>query len=183
MTTGLILVGRVARAHGNRGEVIVNLETDFAEARFRQGAVMQVCTVDACDPRRIEAVRFHQGRPVVAFAGITTMTAAEALAGAELKLPEAELGPLPPATFYRHDLVGCDVVTVQGESLGRVARVEGPMARSCLVVAGQGRGELLIPLVEPICVDVDPPGRRIVVDPPEGLIDLNEGSTRTSGGE
>jgi 16S rRNA processing protein RimM len=169
----LLLVGRVARAHGNRGQVIVNLETDFAEQRFTVGAT--VLAGSGADPRPLEitAVRFHQGRPVLAFAGVETMDEAEALAGADLRMPAGELAPLPAGTFYRHDLVGCEVRDAHGAPIGRVVEVEGPMDRSRLVVGG-AHGEVLIPLVQEICVRVDPAQRTIVVDPPEGLLELNE---------
>src|SRR5687768_5501850 len=102
----LVLVGRVARAHGNKGQVIVNLDTDFPEDRFRVGEVVLV-GADAV-PRRIEQVRFHQGRPVVALEGIDTMNDAEALAGAELKVPAGDAAELPAGTFYHYDLIGCE---------------------------------------------------------------------------
>ena len=117
-------------------------------------------------------VRFHQGRPIVALAGIETMDAAEALAGAELKVAAESLAPLPDGTFYRHDLVGCEVYETRGGLIGRVVGVDGPMEQSRLVVEGPA-GEVDIPLAAPICVSVDPQARRIVVDPPPGLIELN----------
>ena len=166
----LLLVGRVARAHGNRGEVIVNLETDFPDERFRVGEVLLVGP--AGESRAITQARFHQGRPVIALEGIESMSDAEALAGAELKVPASAVRPLAPGVFYRHDLVGCDVRAVDGRHVGRVSAVEGDLERSRLVVAGE-RGEVLIPLVEHICIRVDPAARLIVVNPPEGLIELN----------
>lgn len=167
------LVGRVARAHGNRGEVIVNLETDFAEARYCEGAVLLVGEGSAARPRRIEAVRFHQGRPVVAFEGVSSMTEAEALAGAPVWMRDADAGPLPEGTYYRHDLIGCEVRDEAGISIGRVTRVEGPLERSLLVVGG-ARGEVLVPLAAEICRSVDLEGRIIVIAPPDGLIELND---------
>jgi 16S rRNA processing protein RimM len=150
--------------------VIVNLETDFPEERFVAGRVLLVGA--SAEARRIEAVRFHQGRPIVTLEGIDTMDAAEALAGADLKVPAESLPPLPDGTFYRHDLVGCEVYERQGGVIGRVVAVEGPMERSRLVVQGPA-GEVEIPLVAQICISVDPRDRRIVVDPPAGLIELN----------
>lgn len=170
----LLLVGRVARAHGNRGAVIVNLETDFAEQRFTAGAVLFVGSGPDPVPRAITAVRFQQGRPIVALEGVTTMSEAEALAGADLRMRASSLAPLPEGTFYRHDLVGCEVRDVQNALIGTVTAVEGPIDRSRLVVARPGGGEALIPLVGDICQRVDPAARRIVVNPPEGLIELNE---------
>jgi len=168
----LLLVGRVARAHGIRGQVIVNPETDFAEERFRVGQVLLVGPADRPSPQRITAARFHQGRPVVALEGVQTMNDAEALAGAELWLPASTMPPLPAGTFYRHDLVGCEVRDLSDAVVGRVTDVHGPIERSHLVVEGQ-RGEVLIPLVDHICVRVDPVARVIVVNPPEGLLEAN----------
>jgi 16S rRNA processing protein RimM len=167
----LVLVGRVARAHGNKGQVIVNLDTDFAEERFKVGEVLLVGPGGV--PRAIRGVRFHQGRPVVALDGIETMSDAEALAGAELKVPAGRSDELPEGTFYHYDLVGCEVRDAVGRSIGSVTAVEGTMEMSRLVVDG-ARGEVLIPLVADICVSIDVAARRIVIDPPEGLIDLNE---------
>jgi 16S rRNA processing protein RimM len=169
----LLLVGRVARAHGNRGQVIVNPETDFAEQRFQVGNELLVGPASRPVPRRIEAARFHQGRPVVAFEGIVTMSDAEALAGAELWMPASALPPLPNGTFYRHDLVGCEVRDVAEALVGRVTDVHGPIERSHLVVQGT-RGEILVPLVDRICVRIDTTARVIVIDPPEGLLEANE---------
>ena len=95
---GLLLVGRVARAHGIRGHVIVNPETDFMEDRFRTGRRMLVGAAVGAQVQ-IQEVRFHQGRPIVRFAGLGTMNDAEALSGHELWLREADLEPLPSGTF------------------------------------------------------------------------------------
>ena len=92
-------------------------------------------------------MRFQQGRPIVALDGVETMNDAEALAGAELKVPAEGLGPLPERTYYRHDLVGCEVRTKDGQVVGKVTAVEGPLERSRLVIAGQG-GEVMVPMVE-----------------------------------
>jgi 16S rRNA processing protein RimM len=171
MSEELILVGRVARAHGNKGQVIVNPETDFPHERFATGTVLVVEQRGAAVDRAIRSVRFQDGRPIVGFDGVETMDAAEALAGAELKLPASSLAPLPANTFYRHDLVGCEVKDTTGRVIGRVVDVEGPLERSRLVVAGE-RGEVLIPMVEGICASVAPDRKLIVVDPPEGLLEL-----------
>jgi len=179
LTSDLLLVGQVARAHGNKGEVIVNLATDFPAERFVVGNVLIVEHAGKTVERRIAAVRFQQGRPIVALDGIVTMNDAEALAGADLKVPASALAPLPEHTYYRHDLVGCEVKDTAGRVIGRVTDVEGPLEQSRLVVASD-RGELLIPMVDEICVKVDPAAKTIVVDPPDGLLDVN---ARTSGSE
>jgi len=168
-----VLVGVVARAHGNRGEVIVNPESDFPEERFRPGHRLFVKWRDGrIAPLTIATVRFQKDRPVLGFEGVETMHDAEALAGADLKVPESEMTVLPDRVFYRHDLVGCEVETKDGRAVGRVTAVDGPIGRSRLVVGRAGE-EILIPLIDEICVSVDTIGRRILIDPPEGLLELN----------
>jgi 16S rRNA processing protein RimM len=167
----LLLVGRVARAHGNKGQVIVNPESDFAGDRFVEGAVLIVEQAGRQTERRIAAVRFHQGRPILALDGVETLNDAESLAGADLKMPASALPPLPARTFYRHDLVGCEVRTKDGQAIGTVSGVEGSLERSRLVVARKG-GELLVPMVDAICISIDPAAKTIVIDPPEGLLEL-----------
>jgi 16S rRNA processing protein RimM len=168
----MAVVGRIARAHGNRGQVIVDPATDFPEERFKPGSVLQIRRGGATESVAVENVRFHRGRPIIGLAGVDTMDAAEALAGSELRIGTDALQPLPAGSFYRHDLVDCVVETPQGVKIGRVTGVEGDAAGSRLIVDGT-QGEILIPLAENICVAVDVAGRRIVVDPPEGLLDLN----------
>lgn len=168
----MVLVGIVARTHGNRGEVIVNLTTDFAEERFTAGATLFMRQADREPaPVTLTSVRFHQGRPILGLVGVDSISAAEAFQGAELRIPASEQAPLPDGFYYHNDLVGCEVVTADGATIGRVGKVEGEMATSRLVVRGQ-RGEVLIPLAQEIC-RVDIAARRIVVTPPEGLLELN----------
>jgi 16S rRNA processing protein RimM len=168
----MAVVGRIARAHGMRGQVIVNLETDFPDARFQPGGELFIERGGTVEALRLSSVRFQQGRPVIGIAGVETMNDAEALAGRELRVPVERLAPLPAGTFYRHDLIGCRVETASGEAIGVVQDVEGPVEGSRLVVRGD-REEILIPLVAEICTAVDPAARRIVVEPPDGLLELN----------
>jgi 16S rRNA processing protein RimM len=169
----MAVVGRIARAHGNRGQVIVDVETDFPDLRFRPGAELFVRRSGTVDVLTLATVRFQRDRPVVGFAGVGDMNAAEALAGLELRVPVGWLAPLPERSFYHHDLVGCQVQKGSGERVGMVTAVEGTTAGSRLVVEG-ARGEILIPLVDAICTTIDPKSKRIVVEPPEGLLELNE---------
>jgi len=168
----MALVGRIARAHGLRGQVIVNLETDFPEERFQPGAELFVERSGRVEPLTVTTVRFHRDRPVIGVRGVESMSEAEALAGLELRVPVDALAALPAGVFYRHDLVGCRVETTRGRDVGVVTGVEGSMSGSRLVIDGTG-GEVLIPLASEICREIDAVGKRIVIDPPEGLIDLN----------
>jgi 16S rRNA processing protein RimM len=169
----MALVGRIARAHGIRGQVIVNVETDFPSERFRTGAELFVQRRGRVEPVRISSVRFQHERPVIGIEGVETMTDAEALAGLELRVPVEWLAPLPEGSFYHHDLVGCRVETAEGDSIGDVKEVETSQGGARLVVNGPA-GEILIPLVAKICPTVDVRGKRIVVAAPEGLLELNK---------
>jgi 16S rRNA processing protein RimM len=167
----LILVGVVARSHGNKGHVIVNPHTDFLEERFRQGARFQVRLADGTRlAMEVTAARVHQGRPVIGLAGVESISAAERFQGAELRIGPAEQQPLPDGQYYHHQLVGCEVVAEDGTLIGRVTAVDGEMGQSRLVVAGEGRRHE-IPLAEDICT-VDIAAQRITVRPPPGLLEL-----------
>lgn len=167
----LILVGIVARTHGNRGHVIVNPHTDFVDERFRVGATFEARLADRTRQRvTVTAVRVHQGRPIIGIDGVESMTDAERWVDAELRIDAAQQGPLPEGTWYHHQLIGCEVVTEAGDPVGRVVAVEGETSQSRLVVHGLRRRHE-IPLVEAICT-VDVVARRITIRPPDGLLDL-----------
>ncbi len=170
----MAVVGRIARAHGLQGQVIVNLETDFPNERFRPGAKLFVKRPSgAVESVIVTTVRFQRDRPVIGLSGVGDMNAATAVSGLELRVPAEQLSELPAGTFYRHELIGCVVETVEGVCVGAVSGVEGTMSGSRLVVAG-GHGDVLVPLAAEICRTIDVPGRRIVIAPPEGLLELNE---------
>ena len=104
-----------------------------------------------------------------------TIGAAEALAGAEILVPEAGLEPLVKGQVFVADLVGCAVVMLDGRPLGEVTDVWEAGGSAVLVVArAEDKAELLIPLSEAVCPLIDTAAKRIVVDPPDGLLDLNE---------
>jgi len=168
----MAVVGQIARPHGIRGQVVVNPETDFPDDRFAPGAELFIQRDGAVQSLMLTTARFHQGRPIIGVEGVDDMNAAQRLAGLELRVPQASLVPLPPDTFYRHDLVGCRVETVDGSVVGTVVRVEGSLGDSRLVVEAP-QGEVLIPLVQPICQHVELDVKRIVIAPPEGLLDVN----------
>lgn len=169
----MVVVGRIARPHGLRGQVIVNPETDFVEQRFTPGATMWTRSGGAEIGLIVSSARIQNGRPVVAFEGFSKIEDVEGLAGLELRIPEEALQPLADDQYYEHQLVGCSVVTTAGQIVGVVTRIEGGGGGSRLVVDGD-RGEVLIPLAVDICVDIDVSAKTIRVDPPEGLLEVNE---------
>ena len=174
----MVVVGRIARAHGRRGAVIVDPYTDFPEFRFRPGSRLFAALAGGVMDLRIADVRFQRGRPVVAFESVSDIDEAERLAGIELRVPASALAPLPPDTFYEHDLVGCRVETVDGRPVGAVRGVESASGAVRLIVDAAGEA-VDVPLVDAICIRVEPAARLIVVDPPAGLLDLNRRAPRS----
>src|SRR5215510_255110 len=142
----MAVVGRIARAHGIRGQVIVNVDTDFPGERFQAGAELFVERGGRVEAVRLTSVRFQHDRPVIGIEGIATMTEAEALAGLELRIPRDRLVALPDGTYYHHDLVGCRVEMADGRPVGVVTDVDAAAGGSRLVVDAGSRGEVLIPL-------------------------------------
>ena len=124
----LLLVGRVARPHGIRGQVIVNPETDFPGDRFRQGQPLLIGSADHAVERRIDAVRFHQGRPILALAGIETIDEAERLAGAEVWVRQEALEP------------GRDSARLSDQILNLVGRENTAVQATLGLPARSGRG-------------------------------------------
>jgi 16S rRNA processing protein RimM len=169
----LVLVGRIARTHGLRGQVVVAPETDFVEERFRPGATFRTRIGGREETLTLASVRLQSGRAIVTFDGAVRIEDVERLIGGELRVPEAALQPLAPGVYYEHQLVGCRVETVGGEAVGTVRRVQGGAAGSLLAIDGP-RGEVLVPLVQDICVGIDIGQRRITIAPPDGLLELNE---------
>ena len=167
----LISVARIARPQGHRGAVIADLLTDFPERFAKLGKVY----VKGADGRLLaldlENSRLHKRRVVLKFAGYDSIDRAEELRDARVMITHDQLVELPEGAYYDFDLIGCEVVVAAGQRLGRVEEVQNYGAAPLLVVR-DGNRELLIPLVLSICVEIDTEQKRIVVNPPEGLLDL-----------
>jgi 16S rRNA processing protein RimM len=172
MTGQTLVVGRIGRAHGIRGEVTVDVRTDDPEGRFAPGSVLLTDPAGS-GPLTVAAGRVHSGRLLVSFEGVADRTAAEALRGTYL-LAEAGDDEMPadPDEFYDHQLVGLAVVTTDGTSIGEVTEMLHLPGQDVVAVRRDVGREVLVPFVAEIVPEVDLAGRRIVVDLPEGLLDL-----------
>jgi len=166
----MVTVGRIIRPHGHRGQVVVASETDFGDERFREGAVLYTMRGERVEPLTVTASRAFNGRWVVGFDRVATMNEAEALRGQELRIAASDVRVLEPGRFYLHDLVGCTVETVAGDVVGQVDAVHTDTGTPVLSVM-RGGHERLVPFAETICRRVDVQARRIVIAPPDGLID------------
>jgi 16S rRNA processing protein RimM len=171
-----LVVGRVGRPHGLRGEVTVEVRTDDPDQRFAAGSALATIPPDR-GPLTVSASRWHSGRLLVCFAGHENRDAAEALRDTMLAIDSDELAPLPdPADFYDHDLIGLRVVTTSGEQVGSVADVLHH-GQDLLVIDGSGKRsgtEILVPFVGAIVPEVDVTAGMLVIDPPPGLLDPDE---------
>jgi 16S rRNA processing protein RimM len=166
-----LVVGRVGRAHGIRGDVAVDVRTDEPEMRFAPGARLETDPPDR-GPLTVAETREHSGRLLVRFAGVADRTAAEALSGVLLVADSSSSSPLAdPEEFWDHDLLGLTAVTPGGERIGEVADVLHPPGGDLLVVR-RGEAEVLVPFVAAIVPAVDVAAGQLVVDPPEGLLEL-----------
>lgn len=168
----LIVVARVARTRGLRGEVVADLYTDFP-GRFE--GLENVIAVAADGSRRslqIEEQWLHGERIVFKFAGYDSIDEAKALAGLQLAIPASERIELPADHFYEWELAGCRVEALDGKFIGQVREVMHTGGVEILVVAGDNGGEFLIPMAHDICVEIDIERKVVRVDPPDGLLQL-----------
>ncbi len=175
----MLVVGRIGKPHGIRGEVTVEVRTDEPETRFAPGSVLRNMPAHPDAYRvpgelTVEAARWHQGRVLlVAFEGVLDRNVAEALRGTLVGVDLADVAPpADPEEFHDQQLVGLAVVTPAGERLGEVAGIDHAPAADLLVLRRSGRRDVLIPFVRAIVPEVDLAGGRVVVDPPGGLLDL-----------
>jgi 16S rRNA processing protein RimM len=167
----LITVALIARPQGLRGEVIADLRTDFPDRFEDLDAVRLRLASGQLEDRQLEYGRLHKGRIVLKLVGSDSVEDADKLRGAAVLITRSELVPLPPDSYYDFDLVDCQVLKRDGELIGRVAGVEHYGAAPLLVVISPETREFLIPLAASICVEVDTRQKRILVDPPTGLLD------------
>ncbi|MDX6497756.1 MAG: rRNA processing protein RimM [Blastocatellia bacterium] len=172
MPDDLVVVARVARTRGLRGEVVADLYTDFPERFEGLEQVVAIAPDGSSRSLQIEEHWFHGNRIVFKFAGYDSIDAAQDLAGYQLAVPASERIELPADHFYEWELVDCRVEALDGKVIGQVREVMHTGGVEILVVAGDAGREFLIPMAHDICVEVDIEGKLIRVDPPEGLLEL-----------
>ncbi|MEU4687852.1 ribosome maturation factor RimM [Actinoplanes sp. NPDC023714] len=188
----MLVVGQIGKPHGIRGEVSVVVRTDEPEERFTAGSVFitevprdrRVSAGPAGAPSDmarfevpkqlvLEQIRWHQGRGIAVFEGIADRNVAEALRGVYLQVDSADLAPPEdPEEFHDHQLIGLRVESADGTLHGTVSRIDHAPSSDLIVLAKTGGGTALIPFVTAIVPTVDLAGGRVIVDLPEGLLDL-----------
>jgi 16S rRNA processing protein RimM len=165
-------VGKVVNTQGLRGELRIVSTTDFPDERFRVGNELYLFHPSLPAPIKvvIASRRSHKGFELLSFKGYPTINDVEKFKGGELKISEDELMELEDDEFYIHQLVGCEVVTDEGEELGRIVEVLQPGANDVWVVKGK-RGEILLPFIDDCIKHVDVKNKRVVCHLMEGLVE------------
>lgn len=170
-----IIVGRLGRPHGLRGEFLVDVRTDVPERRFAPGAVLG-SDAPGHPHLTVAGSRRHSGRWLVHFEEVSDRTAADAVRGAMLSIDPSEVGAAADdeddEAWWDSDLIGLSVETTDGQLVGAVEEVLHPPGGDLLVVRRPEGAELLVPFVAEIVPTVDVSGGRLVLDPPEGLLEL-----------
>ncbi|HEX5143439.1 MAG TPA: ribosome maturation factor RimM [Mycobacterium sp.] len=172
-----LVVGRVAKAHGVSGEVVVEVRTDDPAARFARGKVLRGKPSRGGSERTytVESVREHGGRLLMRLSGVADRDAADALRGVLFIVNTDELPPITePDEFYDHELVGLRVRTLAGDEVGAVAEVLHTAAGELLSVKTPEGREVLVPFVTAIVPRVSVADGVVEIDPPDGLLNLDE---------
>ncbi|MEU9026915.1 ribosome maturation factor RimM [Streptomyces sp. NPDC048383] len=166
-----LVVARIGRAHGIKGEVTVEVRTDEPELRLGPGAVLRTDPASA-GPLTIETGRVHSGRLLLRFAGVKDRTGAEALRNI-LLIAEVDPAELPeePDEYYDHQLMDLDVVLADGTPIGRITEISHLPSQDLFIVERPDGTEVMIPFVEEIVAEIDLEEQRCVITPPPGLID------------
>ncbi|GFE21800.1 ribosome maturation factor RimM [Streptomyces nigrescens] len=166
-----LVVARIGRAHGIKGEVTVEVRTDEPELRLGPGAVLAT-EPSSVGPLTIATGRVHSGRLLLRFEGVADRTAAEALRNT-LLIAEVDPEEVPedPEEFYDHQLIDLDVVTRDGTDVGRISEVSHLPYQDLLIVQRPDGSEVMIPFVAEIVPEIDLEEQRAVIDPPPGLLD------------
>ena len=166
-----LVVARIGRAHGIKGEVTVEVRTDEPELRLGPGAVLATDPAST-GPLTIETGRVHSGRLLLRFEGVRDRTAAEALRNT-LLIAEVDPEELPEDAdeYYDHQLMDLDVVTTDGVEVGRITEISHLPSQDLFIVERPDGSEVMIPFVEEIVTEIDLEEQRAIIDPPPGLID------------
>ncbi|BCJ85166.1 ribosome maturation factor RimM [Effusibacillus dendaii] len=173
MQERMIRVGSLVNTQGLRGEVRVISHTDFPEKRFVKGSKLWLTHPDSAEPvlLQVKSARRHKQFYLLSFEGHPSINLVEKYKGGELMVPESELVALPEGSHYIYQLIGCRVVTDEGQELGELKEVLQPGANDVYVVKPPKGKDILLPVIPDCILDVDVANKRVLVHLMEGLID------------
>jgi 16S rRNA processing protein RimM len=167
----LVLLGKVLRSQGRDGTVKLRLHE--RGLRGFSCATVYLRKADGFESQTVESLTLDRNAHFLKLKGIDTLAQADALAGLEVYIAEADFRPLDGGRLYEFQVIGCRVATREGVEVGEVAGVL-PAGGPVLLVVKRGDREVYVPFTEAICVRVDPEAKEILIDPPDGLLELNE---------
>ena len=167
----LVVIARAVKPRGLKGEIVAELLTDFPERFEDVEELVVVSPSGERENRQLEDFWFQNERVILKLAGCDHVETAKELVGFEFAVPESERVALPEDQYYDWELEGC-TVKVDDETIGTVRSVIRTGGTEILQIADENGSEQLVPLVDSIVVEIDTAGKLIVVDPPEGLLDL-----------
>jgi len=147
-----LVVGKLRRPHGVRGEILLEVFTDFPE-RLQPGVTVLVG--EKHQPQRIRSRRIHNKGLLVSFDGYTTPETVGALRNALVYVTAADRPPLPKGEYYHHQLLGLRVLTDEGQELGRIIEILTTGANDIYVVRGESGAEILLPAVDEVILEID----------------------------
>jgi 16S rRNA processing protein RimM len=159
-----LIVGHVFAPWGIRGEIKVQVVTDFPD-RFAPGKLVYL---DG-QPLEIESSRPHKRHALIKLAAIDSVQDAEKLRGRDLTIPRSELRPLPEGEYYVFQLMGLRVLTTEGGYLGKIADIMATGSNDVYIVQGE-RGDILIPAIDDVVKSIDIDRGEVVIEPIEGLL-------------
>lgn len=167
-------VGKIVNTHGIRGDVKVLPQTDFADQRFASGSKLLMVNEESGESREVKIVSSREQKNVylIKLDGFNNINDVEKFKGWLLKISETEQGELEEGQYYYHQIIGCAVVTEDGEELGTISEILSPGANDVWVVdrpKSKGK-QLLLPVIDEVVLDVNITDKRVTVRLMEGLI-------------
>ena len=167
----LIVIARAVRTHGLKGEIVAELLTDFPERFEDVDELVLVAPSGEKQPGKLQDFWFQKDRVVLKLAGYDDVDQAKTLVGYDFAVPDSERVPLEEDEFYDWELEGCTVKTGD-KSIGQVRSVMRTGGAEILVISDDLGKEQLVPLAAEIVVKIDTAAKEILIDPPEGLLEL-----------
>lgn len=173
MSDKLFNVGKIVNTHGIRGELKIISSTDFPDLRFAKGS--QLIFIEEASGRRVnatvESARENKGTFIVRFKDWNNINQVEQYKGWMIKVDEEDLAELEEDEYYYHEIIGCSVVTTEGEKLGEITEILTPGANHVWVVKRPKGRDLLLPVIDEVIIEVDVEAKQVTVELMEGLLE------------
>jgi 16S rRNA processing protein RimM len=165
-------VGKIVNTHGVKGEVRVISRTDFPEERYKVGNTLYIWQEKGTEPLVVNVTshRQHKSFDLLTFEGYNNVNEVEQLKGSLLKVPEEQLGELPEGEYYYHEIIGCTVVTEDGETIGTIKEILSPGANDVWVIKQPKGQDVLIPYIDEVVLQVNIDEKLVTIQVMEGLL-------------